>query len=484
MRASLSSAIQLYDYVEENFERMNISDTICAIATAPGGALGIVRVAGPDCVNITDRIFVARNGAPLAQRKGYTLTFGDVLRTDGSLIDEVLVSLFRAPHSYTGEDSVEISCHGSSYILHEVVARLIEEGCRMARPGEFTERAFLNGKMDLSQAEAVADLIASTSRASQQVALSQMRGGFSKELAALRERLLKFASLMELELDFSDHEDLEFADRSELKELAAEIESVIGRLVNSYRAGNVIKNGVPVAIVGETNAGKSTLLNALLGEEKAIVSAQHGTTRDVIEDTVNIEGITFRFIDTAGIRQTTDVVENMGIDRAYTKMEQAAIVLWVIDATNITTAKRLSSEILTHVSKTPLLLLFNKCDCVRVEARQLVLDAFQDFPGQRLFISAREGTHLDELRKFLLESAAIPDLSQNEVIVTNARHYEALLRAQDAIRRVENSLAQGIPGDLVSQDIRECIYHLSDIAGDVSSESILQNIFSHFCIGK
>lgn len=295
------------------------SDTICAPATASGGALCVVRVAGPEAITVADKVFTPRHGEALRGRAGYTLVFGDVRRSDGSLVDEVVVSVFRAPHSYTGEDSVEISCHGSAYIVSELMTRLVEAGCRMARPGEFTERAFLNGKMDLSQAEAVADVIASTSRAAHQVAMSQMRGGFSRELTALRDRLLHFASLMELELDFSDHEDLEFADRSELLALAEEIEGVIGKLASSYRAGNVIKNGVPVAIVGETNAGKSTLLNALLGEERAIVSEMHGTTRDVIEDTVTLDGVMFRFIDTAGLRQTTDVVENMGIGRTYEK---------------------------------------------------------------------------------------------------------------------------------------------------------------------
>ena len=335
--------------------------------------------------------------------------------------------------------------------------------------------------MDLSQAEAVADVIASTSRAAHQVAMSQMRGGFSRELTALRDRLLHFASLMELELDFSDHEDLEFADRSELLALAEEIEGVIGKLASSYRAGNVIKNGVPVAIVGETNAGKSTLLNALLGEERAIVSEMHGTTRDVIEDTVTLDGVMFRFIDTAGLRQTTDVVENMGIGRTYEKMEQAAVLLWVVDATDAT---RLQSEILARAGDTPLLVLFNKCDKLSLPERQDVAARFESIGAARLFISAREGTHIDELRRMLVEVAALPDLSQDAVVVTNARHHEALLCAYDAIHRAHEGIVRGLSGDFVSQDIRECIHHLSDIAGDVTSESILQNIFSRFCIGK
>ena len=315
---------------------MNIlqtEDTICAIATAQGGAIGTIRVSGPEAITLTDRIFKPVSGKPLAERAPYTLTFGHILTPEGEIIDEVLVSLFRAPHSYTGQDSTEISCHGSSYILQQVMQLLIRQGCRAAGPGEYTQRAFLNGKMDLSQAEAVADLIASTSAATHRMAMNQMRGGFSRELAVLRDKLLHLTSLMELELDFSDHEELEFADRSELEDIARQIEQVIHHLVDTFSVGNALKNGVPVAIVGETNAGKSTLLNALLNEERAIVSDIHGTTRDVIEDTMNLGGITFRFIDTAGIRETTDTIESLGIERSFQKLDQADIVLWVIDST-------------------------------------------------------------------------------------------------------------------------------------------------------
>ena len=303
---------------------MYAQDTICAIATAPGGAIGIIRVSGPKALNITDRIFhpIGPTTAPLSAREAYTLAYGRILNEKKEIVDEVLVSLFKAPHSYTGEDSVEISCHGSSYILQQVVQLLIRQGCRAAGPGEFTQRAFLNGKMDLSQAEAVADLIASSSAATHRMAMNQMRGGFSRELSALRDKLLHLTSLMELELDFSDHEELEFADRNELSALTEEIEQVIHRLTQSFSVGNALKNGIPVAIVGETNAGKSTLLNTLLNEDKAIVSDIHGTTRDVIEDTVNLQGITFRFIDTAGIRDTHDTIESMGIARSFQKMEQ------------------------------------------------------------------------------------------------------------------------------------------------------------------
>jgi tRNA modification GTPase len=339
-------------------------DTICAIATAQGGAIGSIRVSGPEAITITSRIFTpAKSGKLLSEQKPYTLTFGRIYNGE-EMIDEVLVSLFRAPHSYTGEDSTEITCHGSSYILQQVMQLLIKNGCRMAQPGEYTQRAFLNGKMDLSQAEAVADLIASSSAATHRLALSQMRGGFSKELTTLREKLLNFTSMIELELDFSE-EDVEFADRSALRRLADEIEEVIARLANSFSVGNVIKNGVPVAIIGETNAGKSTLLNVLLNEDKAIVSDIHGTTRDVIEDTVNIGGITFRFIDTAGIRETSDTIESLGIERTFQKLDQAEIVLWMIDSADaISQLTLLSDKILPRCEHKQLILVFNKVELI------------------------------------------------------------------------------------------------------------------------
>ena len=459
------------------------TDTICAISTAQGGAIGVIRVSGPEAIDAASRIFTPMHGKPLHERPHYTLTFGKIHAADGEVIDEVLVSLFRAPHSYTGEDSVEFSCHGSTYILQQVMSRLLENGCRLAQPGEYTQRAFLNGKMDLSQAEAVADLIASTSAATHRLAMNQMRGGFSKELSTLRDKLLHLTSLMELELDFSDHEELEFADRSELSQIASDIERTVSRLAHSFSVGNAIKNGVPVAIIGETNVGKSTLLNALLGEERAIVSDIHGTTRDVIEDTVNLRGITFRFIDTAGIRQTTDVVESIGIERTFQKMNQADIVLWMIDSTNSESTIQ-NSEFRNAVSDKHLLLLFNKSDQITPEQRESLLQAFADIDAPKLFISAKSRTGLEELETLLVNTAALPEISQNDVIVTNIRHYEALVRALESIHRVQDGLQTGLSGDFISQDLRECIHHLSDIVGEVSTDSVLQNIFKHFCIGK
>lgn len=458
-------------------------DTICAIATAQGGAIGCIRVSGPEAIEITSCIFTpAATNRELGDSKPYTLTFGRIY--DGSeVIDEVLVSLFRAPHSYTGENSTEITCHGSAYILQKVLQLLIKNGCRMAAPGEYTQRAFLNGKMDLSQAEAVADLIASSSAATHRLAMSQMRGGFSKELATLRDQLLHFTSLIELELDFSDHEELEFADRSELCQLANNIEKVIARLVNSFNVGNAIKNGVPVAIIGETNAGKSTLLNVLLNEDKAIVSDIHGTTRDIIEDTVNIDGITFRFIDTAGIRETSDTIESLGIERTFQKLDQAEIVLWMIDATNAQAQiTQLAGQLLPRCERKQLILVYNKADLVD-NIQNSIPDNFPD-NVQSITLSAKKREHTEELQRMLITSAHLPTITQNDVIVTNVRHYEALNNALEAIHRVQEGLTNNISGDFISQDIRDCIFHLSDIAGEVTNDMVLQNIFQHFCIGK
>lgn len=462
---------------------MTTNETICAISTAPGmGGIAVVRVSGPEAIAICDRIYTARQkGKTLANQQAYTLSYGTIRHGDEP-IDDVMAALFRSPHSYTGEDTVEISCHGSLYIQQQILQCLIDAGCRLARPGEFTQRAFMNGKMDLSQAEAVADLIASTSAGQHRLAMNQMRGGFSKELKQLREKLLHITSLMELELDFADHEELEFADRDELRMLAGQIQEVITRLIHSFRAGNVIKNGIPVAIIGETNSGKSTLLNTLLNEEKSIVSDIHGTTRDVIEDTLTLQGILFRFIDTAGIRETTDTIEHLGIERTFQKIKQARIVLWLIDSTEAEQqVHQLKSRILPLCQDKQLLIVLNKCDLMdETEIQPLSL------PDKTavITISAKEKRHIDELQQRLIEAAQLPTLTQNDVIVSNSRHYEALKHALDAIRQVEEGLTNNLSGDFITQDLRECIHHLSDIIGEVTTDEILNNIFLHFCIGK
>ena len=469
----------------------NSEECICALATPAGGAIGIIRLSGSEAIRLTDKVFVSVSGKQLSAAKPNTLHYGEIKDKDGHTIDDVLVSVFRAPHSYTGEDSTEISCHGSRYILQQVLQRLIEVGCRQAEPGEYTRRAYMNGKMDLSQAEAVADLIASTNKATHQMALSQLKGHFSSELTVLREKLLKMTSLLELELDFSDHEELEFADRSELRALAAEIEKKITTLAHSFETGNALKQGVPVAIVGKTNVGKSTLLNRLLHEEKAIVSNIHGTTRDVIEDTTLIDGITFRFIDTAGIRKTDDVVENIGIERTYQKMEEAKIVIWLLDAQP--TEAEIEDMKEKNLGK-KLLMVFNKIDEISFDKAVLSSDensqtsssiSLSNENVSILNISARTGENVSDLEQALVKAADIPEITENDVIVTSARHYEALLRADESLSRVLESMDMGMSGDIIAEDLKMVLEELGEITGgQISSQETLNNIFKHFCIGK
>lgn len=467
---------------------MYTTETICAVSTAPGvGGVAIIRVSGGEAIEICNKIFRPMNQKrELLTQKPYTLSYGSIRRGE-ELIDDVVVSLFKGPNSFTGEDTIEISCHGSIYIQQQILQLLVENGARTALPGEFTQRSFLNGKMDLSQAEAVADLIASTSAATHRLAVSQMRGGFSNELTKLRLELLNFTSLIELELDFSE-EEVEFADRSQLHNLASSIEKLISKLADSFSVGNAIKNGVPVAIIGETNAGKSTLLNALLNEEKAIVSDIHGTTRDVIEDTINIHGVTFRFIDTAGIRETSDTIESIGIQRSFDKMQQASIVLWMIDATtDLESLNQLGDRILEIIDQKRLITIFNKSDLIaqhelEIKAKELSERLSKDI--NPIFISARENHNISQLEEKLIEASQIPDIGQNDVIVTNIRHYEALTNARKAIERVIQGLDSRISGDFLSQDIRECMHYLGEITGNISTDDILGNIFKNFCIGK
>lgn len=446
-------------------------DTICALATPPGGAIAVVRVCGPDAVAITGSIF----SKPLEKAEGYSLHFGQIKDMDGKELDEVLVSVFRAPHSYTGEDSTEISCHGSSYIVKNLLESLIWAGARQAEPGEFTMRAFMNGKLDLSQAEAVADLISSSTQATHQMAMSQMRGQFSQELKDLQGQLLRLTSLLELELDFND-QDVEFANRKELAELMDKIEKHIKDLADSFQMGNAIKNGVPVAIIGAPNVGKSTLLNALVGEERAIVSNIQGTTRDLIEETIQIGGITFRFIDTAGIRSTQSKLERMGIERSIQAAERAKIILLLTESNQpFPDIDFRDDQIVMQV--------INKCDMTLPSSSYL----YHRQPDSRLFhISAANGDGLDLLRNALVKEVSLPtNLDDTHAIVTNIRHYNALKQALKALRRSKKAFTNQIPTDLVAEDLRQCLHHLGEITGsEVTSEDVLHNIFAHFCVGK
>ena len=463
-----------------------LDDTICAISTAPGvGGIAVIRVSGNDTILITSRCW---KGANIAEMKSHTAHFGRIIDKNGDILDEVVLTLFRNPRSFTGEDVIEIACHGSSWIQQQIVNTLIECGCRTAIGGEFTRRAYTNGRLDLSQAEAIADLIASSSRASHRIALNQMRGAFSNELSALREKLLEFVSLIELELDFTE-EDVEFADRSRLLDLATLIKNKIDSLAGSFAVGNAIKNGIPCAIVGETNAGKSTLLNHLLRDDRALVSDIHGTTRDVIEDTITLGGTLFRFIDTAGIRNTDDTIESMGIERTFKKLNEAQIVLWVIDAnTPFEKITELSQRILADSEGKTLITVVNKIDTLDNARQQAIASFMNDIVGTQgtiAFISAKNSIGMDTLEQTLVQCAAMPDTDNaNEVIVTNSRHYEALLHAGEAITRAIDGLQLGISGDFVSQDIRECMHYLGEITGEITTDQILGSIFTRFCIGK
>jgi tRNA modification GTPase len=466
------------------------NDIICAISTPQGnGAIAVVRLSGSGAIELCDKLFQSpKSDKILIDQPANTIHYG-VLKDDDKIVDEVVISIFRNPHSYTGEDIVEISCHGSEYIQQQILQLFIKKGARFAKPGEFTMRAFLNGKMDLSQAEAVADLIASASAASHKVAIQQMRGGFSSEIAVLRGQLLHFISLLELELDFSE-EDVEFADRKQLHNLLHNISVLIERLLNSFKLGNVIKNGIPVAIVGQTNVGKSTLLNRILNEEKAIVSEIAGTTRDVIEDVINIEGVAFRFIDTAGIRETTDTIETIGIERTFDRIDKASIVLFLIDANDdekdISIAiKKVKDRIGKGDKK--LIALVNKIDQLD-KAKEKTIDNILSKNlseiDTKLKISAKTGENIEQLISELLSVVNLNALNQNEVIITNTRHYEALQRASESLQRAIDGLNTGITGDFLAQDIRETLHYLGEITGEITTDEVLSNIFKNFCIGK
>jgi tRNA modification GTPase len=462
-----------------------MNDAICAISTAPGtGGIAVVRITGSEAIAIASEVFFLHDGSSLCDAPASTVVYGSILR-DGEEIDRALATVFRAPHSYTGEDTVEFSCHGSLYIQRETLLALVAKGCRTALAGEFTQRAFLNGKMDLTRAEAVADLIASTSAGMHRVAMNQMRGGFSRELDRLRSRLLEFASLIELELDFGE-EDVEFADRSALKRIATETERLTDSLASSFSVGNALKNGIPVAIIGETNAGKSTLLNSLVGDDRSIVSDVHGTTRDAIEDTVALGGVTFRFIDTAGIRETSDALEALGIERTFSKLSRASIAIWVIDlTTDEARMEALYKVVAPRIEGKTAILLFNKSDLLAPDALESKVRLLPpDVEGRRLCISAKCPEDIDQLKSALVEAAAIPEVSNNDVIVTNVRHYEALTLARSALQRVIAGLDENIPADLLSQDIRESLHHIGEITGHITTDEILSQIFSRFCIGK
>lgn len=468
---------------------MKRDETIVALATASGaGAIAVIRVSGKEAITITSKLFKSVSGKNLETQKTHTIHLGHIV--DGNkILDEVLVSVFKGPNSYTGENVAEISCHGSPYIQQEIIQLFLRNGCRMAEAGEFTLQAFLNGKMDLSQAEAVADLIASDNEANHQIAMQQMRGGFSNEIQKLREQLLNFASLIELELDFAE-EDVEFADRTQFKSLVNRIQEVLKRLVNSFAVGNVIKNGIPVAIVGEPNVGKSTLLNALLNEERAIVSDIAGTTRDSIEDEINIGGIGFRFIDTAGIRETEDIVESIGIKKTFEKIEQSQVVILLVDGSTLHSGTSLdeklrqiqveAEKIRSKSPSKPFLLLINKSDMLTENEISSIGETLQEVH----FISAKTGKGVEDLQNRLLNFVNTGALRNNETIITNSRHYDSLLRALESIEKVQMGLTEELSSDLMAIDVKETLYHLGEITGEVTNDELLGNIFANFCIGK
>jgi tRNA modification GTPase len=470
---------------------MTYNETIVALATPSGaGAVAIIRMSGKDAITIAAEVFQSVSGKDLSQQKTHTIHLGTIV--DGKKVyDQVLVSIFKNPNSYTGENVIEISCHGSTFIQQQIIQLLLRKGCRMAQAGEFTLRAFLNGKLDLSQAEAVADLISSDNEASHQIAMQQMRGGFSNEISKLREELLNFASLIELELDFSE-EDVEFADRTQFHDLLNRIEFVLKRLIDSFAVGNVIKNGIPVAIVGEPNVGKSTLLNALLNEERAIVSEIAGTTRDTIEDELVIGGIGFRFIDTAGIRETIDVVENIGIKKTFEKIEQAQVIMYLLDSCELQVA---SSKFLVEIQKIvnqfplkPIIVILNKIDSISNEELENITIKFNSKLETRnsklITLSAKNKTGIDDLKNQLLSFVNTGALRNNETIITNTRHYDSLLKALEEIQKVKFGLNTGIPSDLMAIDIRQALFYFGEITGEVTNDELLGNIFANFCIGK
>ena len=460
-------------------EMNGMGDTICAVSTPQGrGGIAVIRVSGPQALDIVQRCW---QGKPLADMATHTVHLGNVVDHAGELLDQVVLTIFRAPNSFTGEDVVELTCHGSTWIQQQVIHALIDAGCRHAMAGEFTRRAFANGRMDLSQAEAVADVIEAQSRVAHHVAMNQMRGRYSDELHGLRDKLLRFVSLIELELDFSE-EDVTFADRGEVTALARDIHALISSLADSYRDGNAIRNGMPVAIVGQTNAGKSTLLNSLLRDDRALVSDIHGTTRDTIEDTIVMGGTLFRFIDTAGIRQSSDTVERMGIERSWQAIDKANVVLWVVDVTSADTS--MARDILARCKGKALIAVLNKTDLDDDIATRSELNDILPEGTQVVAMSAKNVDDVEALRALIVEAATQPEVDADAVIVTNARHYEALIRAREALARAIDGLNNGLSGDLLGQDIRECLHWLGSITGEVTTDDILGEIFSHFCIGK